>query len=224
MARIAYRPRPAPFDEIVRPAEVTHDDEFFLGLDLGRENDPSALVSLARRRLPEAESGARYGYTVRGLKRWPLRTTHPTIVAEVTAIVAKDLLRGCTLGIDYTGCGRPVYDMFRVARPTAKLVPVAITGGLKASRSSDGWYVPKAVLVATVQVLLQMRRLSIPERIPEAKVLGKELLAFRAKISTSGHESFEVDWRQRAHDDLVLGLAIAAFLGERGGRRLAVCT
>jgi hypothetical protein len=30
-------------------------------------------------------------------------------------------------------------------------------------------------------------------------------------------ETFEADWRDRQHDDMVLGLAIAAWLGERSG-------
>ncbi len=49
-------------------------------------------------------------------------------------------------------------------------------------------------------------------------MLAKELLArrFKAKITATGTETFgRRIWRMKAHDDMVLPLAIAAWLGER---------
>jgi hypothetical protein len=66
-----------------------------------------------------------------------------------------------------------------------------------------------------VAALLDSERLDIPPTIKEATVLGKELRAFRAKVTAAGNETMEADWRSRAHDDLVLALAIAAWLGEQ---------
>jgi hypothetical protein len=73
--------------------------------------------------------------------------------------------------------------------------------------------VPKRDLVGVLQVLLQTRRLRIASQLPEATILERELLAFRAKTPTSGAEVAEA-WRERPHDDLVLAVAFACWLGE----------
>jgi hypothetical protein len=41
----------------------------------------------------------------------------------------------------------------------------------------------------------------------------KELLAFRVKIIVTPHDTYE-PWRERAHDDLVLAVALACWYGE----------
>jgi hypothetical protein len=64
-------------------------------------------------------------------------------------------------------------------------------------------------------MVLDDRRIEVPETIPEQKVLERELVAFRAKVTAKGNEVFEADWRERHHDDLVLGTAMALFFGER---------
>jgi hypothetical protein len=42
-------------------------------------------------------------------------------------------------------------------------------------------------------------------------------LAFQVKVTASAHETFG-SWRENAHDDLVLAVALAAWLGERRHR------
>jgi hypothetical protein len=68
-------------------------------------------------------------------------------------------------------------------------------------------------LVGTLQVLLQTRRLRIADSLPDAPVLVRELGAFRSAPPVLRGESFET-WRERDHDDLVLAVAVAAWLGE----------
>jgi hypothetical protein len=64
-------------------------------------------------------------------------------------------------------------------------------------------------------VLLQSRRLRIAGALPEVETLVHELSHFKVKVNLrSGHESFEC-WRSRDHDDQVLAVALAAWLGER---------
>ena len=46
-------------------------------------------------------------------------------------------------------------------------------------------------------------------------VLMKELQTFRVKIRTSANETFE-SWRERDHDDMVLAVALAVWMGEHG--------
>jgi hypothetical protein len=64
----------------------------------------------------------------------------------------------------------------------------------------------------TIQVPLQNRRLQIAEGLPLTSVLADELAAFRVKITLAGNETFEA-WRERDHDDLVLAVAMALYLG-----------
>lgn len=54
-------------------------------------------------------------------------------------------------------------------------------------------------------------------------VFATEALNFKAKISLSGHECYAAcaagDWRDGAHDDLVLAVALACWYAERRERR-----
>jgi hypothetical protein len=49
----------------------------------------------------------------------------------------------------------------------------------------------------------------------------QELMNFRVKVAASANETFEA-WRERDHDDLVLAVANAAWVGERVTQRLHV--
>jgi hypothetical protein len=51
-------------------------------------------------------------------------------------------------------------------------------------------------------------------KLPLTPVLERELCTFTAKITNAGNETFAADWRQGAHDDLVLAAAIAGWVGE----------
>jgi hypothetical protein len=105
--------------------------------------------------------------------------------------------------------------MIRAAGLHADLRPILITAGHATGTGDDGsMHVPKKELVSTLQVLLQGARLKIA-RVPDRDVLVKELLAFRVKVTAAGNETFE-SWRDRYHDDLVLAVALAAWLAEHG--------
>jgi hypothetical protein len=225
LARLAGRKPPTLLDCMAfqREAPAVPED-YFLGLDLGQAKDFSALCALRRRTLPPAEGQTRriHQYTIRGLKRWPLGTLYTTICGDVVQLVSQPPLAGCQLAVDYTGCGRPFVDMVRQARPLAVVRPVYITGGAGVKQDGPGWNVAKVELVGTLHRVLQEQRLEIPETIPDRPTVQKELLAFRARITPSGQESFEADWRTRAHDDLVLSVAMAIWLAERGVRRIQI--
>jgi hypothetical protein len=158
----------------------------------------------------------RFSYEVRGLKRWPLRTPYRTIAADVADLVKGPPLAGCILGVDKTGVGAGVLEIIQAARPNARIRPILITAGHEVTPDGPGFRVPKLELVAVVTSLLDGGRLAIPNTHPDAKTLAKELREFRVKVTAAGNETAEADWRSRAHDDLVLALAIAGWLGEHG--------
>jgi hypothetical protein len=189
-----------------------------IGLDLGQSSDFTALAVAERTYPPGA---ARHTLTVNYLRRWPLGTAYPAIVADVAALVQRRPLDWPGLAVDETGVGRAVVDLFRQAQLEARLHPVWITGGHATSAADGTWHVPKKELVSTLQALLQSDRLRIAS-LPERELLVQELLAFRVKVTAGGTETFEA-WREKDHDDLVLAVALAAWLAERWHPFVAPC-
>lgn len=181
-----------------------------LGLDLGQSSDPTALCVLERTSRPGDGANA---YACRHLRRWPLGTPYPQIVDDVAALAARPELQAPTLVCDQTGVGRAVVDMFR-PRVACAFRPVTITAGATVTRHEGGeFHVPKKDLVATLQVLLGHRRLTVAASMPEAETLVRELQNFRVKVTAAANEVF-ASWREGLHDDLVLAVALAAWVGE----------
>lgn len=204
---------------------------YLLGLDLGQAADFSALAILET-----PTGGPEADYHCRHLQRWPLKTPYPRIVADVARMVTGPELRGSrppVLAVDATGVGAPVVDLFkqslRLPRPhltvidegyvpppcDVQLCPIQITGGdaVTHDRASGVTRVPKRDLVSAAQVALQTGRLKIAEGLKEAATLTRELLNFQVKISLeTAHDSYGA-WREGAHDDLVLAVALALWQG-----------
>ncbi len=187
---------------------------YFAGLDLGQMSDYTALAVLERTKHGEEERCVRR-YAVRHLERWPLRTPYPNIVAAVVKRYGAGPLTGSVLTVDRTGVGVAVYDMLRVARPAARMIPITITGGAHAAFADGCWSVPKRELAGVLQVLLGTRRLQVSPALELAQPLARDMATFRVKVNlATGSESFEA-WRERDHDDLVLAVALACWFGER---------
>jgi len=199
---------------------------FTVGLDLGQVNDFSALAVVERVRVlppgvsvqdymirrergmvPEAVEELR----VRHLQRWALGTPYPDLVDEVCALMASDELRAAWLFVDGTGVGVAVKDLFQAAYLGRRMgrnwpVTVTITGGEKGT----GYHLPKRDLLSAVQVPLQQERLKISAGLALGPVLERELTSFRMKLSTNGHDSYDVIRREgEGHGDLVIALALA---------------
>ena len=91
---------------------------------------------------------------------------------------------------------------------------LALIGGIDVTEVTGSMRVPKKELVSCLQILLQTRRLHIVQSLPDAAVLVRELETFRVKITEVANETFGA-WREGQHDDLVLAVALAAWMGER---------
>ena len=151
-------------------------------------------------------------FQVGHLERVPLGTSYPAIVAHVGRLLTK--LPGYPeLVIDFTGVGRPIFDMFVCSgiSPTG----VLITGGTAETRDGPTCSVPKLTLVSRLQALLHEGRLKIQRELDEAETLVRELQDFRAEFTAAGHLTFNA--RSGKHDDLVLALAIAVWRAHGGG-------
>jgi hypothetical protein len=94
-------------------------------------------------------------------------------------------------------------------------VAVSITTGHAAVVDDHGgWLVPKKDLVGVLQMLLQNRRLLVAQSLEHATTLVNELSQFQLR-SVPIKSDAAIEWRERPHDDLVLGVAIAALQAER---------
>jgi len=80
-----------------------------------------------------------------------------------------------------------------------------------AGATGRAWWVAKKQLVGVVQACLQTGRLAIVPTLQHSDTLKKELLSFQIKVSTAAQETFLA--RAGAHDDLVLAVALALWLG-----------
>ncbi|MEO7652912.1 MAG: hypothetical protein ABIZ80_20815 [Bryobacteraceae bacterium] len=197
---------------------VTEAPSYFVGLDLGQRRDYSAVAIVERAELflddinyVTYERKRRARYRLRYLRRLPLGTTYPDVVAQVREVLRMpELAAGCTLVMDATGVGAPVLDMLRAAGLRCPIEAVIMTGGDTESHAGGRWHVPKRDLVTGLQAMLEEEELAMSPRVPGAKELIQELEAMRARIGRSGRASFGA-WREGEHDDLAMAAALACW-------------
>jgi len=178
--------------------------DLIMGVDFGQAADSTAIAVLE---VTESE------YQCRHLERLPLGSPYPRQCDRISAL-HRALCEQGRVGVvaDATGVGRAVVDLLRLE--VNRVVGLTITGGEAVTWAKrDDVRVPKRELVGVTKVLLQGGYLRIAAGLTEAPTLVRELLAFEAKISLSGHDTYEA-WREGEHDDLVLALAMAAWFAE----------
>ena len=151
-------------------------------------------------------------FQVGHLERVPLGTPYPGIVAHARRLLGK-LPAGTELVIDYTGVGRPIFDMFTYAGISP--LGVLITAGIAETWEGAICSVPKLTLVSRLQALLHEGRLKILKELAEAETLVRELQEFRVEFTAAGHLTFNA--RSGKHDDLVLSLAIGVWRAHGAG-------
>jgi hypothetical protein len=195
---------------------------FYLGLDLGKQRDYTAVAILEKPEWRHAWLPVPKGcdLMVRHLERMPPGTRYPAVVERVREIVRSEELRGqCIVVADATGIGGPVLDMLRRAALGCEVTAVTITGGAKerAARSSGApaSNVTKQDLIAGLQLMLEGRELKIAARLKEAGTLVKELMDMRFSGVERGKMKVGADGSGE-HDDLVIAVALAVWRARRG--------
>lgn len=204
---------------------------FLVGVDLGQANDYTAIVIAERHVEQEVEETPddyskprhkrkqvhhRVHYTVPHVERFPLGIPYPEQVKRIRERyleLSRLPTHSVELIVDATGVGRPVVDMLREAG--LPVHAVIITGGASESHGGGFYRVPKRNLVSAAQVLLQGRAVKIARGLPAAAILIEEMQAFKVTLSLRGHDSYEADWREKEHDDLVLAAMLALWWGEK---------
>jgi hypothetical protein len=195
----------------------------FVGLDLGPAGEMTGLAVIQRPRVHPSHPLAqrRPAHTLIHLQRFTLATPYPEIIDQVEKLLRTPPLPGSVFAVDHTGVGRQVLRLFKdslAQRVTCQFVPVMIGVGLRAeSVAGVGIFIPRQELVGTLQVLMQTRRIVFPATLSHVQTLVKELGTFRAKPPTlAAAEKADpvAAWREGPHDDLVLAVALAAWLSE----------
>ncbi len=194
-------------------------NEYFLGLDLGRKQDHSALVILERSlramntRYVDAYTKWQSFLSVRYAKQWKLGTAYGKVASEVADVFRKVEAHGrSVLVFDQTGVGDAVDEMIREHLRGTTVEGVVLTQELKRD------------MYAALETSLEQGRLKISERCSASRELKDELLKVEIRRIGLGYKygAFEKD----THDDLVMALAIACWrerIGHRstnGGERL----
>jgi hypothetical protein len=202
------------------PTEYVRErHEWIVGWDIGQSVDPSAVCALehtvkgGKLTLNEKTKTIRQqrveSFHVRHLERIALGTSYPQQIQHVANLLNREPLVGAKLVVDFTGVGRPVFDMAERAglRPHG----VLITAGHEVTRNGGSIYhVPKQILISQLEARLHSGELKIAADIADAGALAEELKDFARSVSAAGRVTFNA--RSGSHDDLVLAVAIALFL------------
>ncbi len=195
--------------------------EYIIGIDLGRENDPTAMV-IGRQILTPAQDlkvqGTSIMYTDTALSRSlsivyaeqiPLRTTYPDIARRIVEIAKGPTLADrCDIIMDATGVGSPVVDLVREGGVVAQ--GVVITGGDKETLRDDRSSVPKLKIVDSIVALLHSQRITFARGLPLSQEIQKQLSEFQLKRQASGKVKYE-NSLDTVHDDLVIALGLVCW-------------
>lgn len=195
------------------------DLDFVVGVDLGQSQDYTAIAVVERIRTVDFDPETlrpgvpTISYHLRHLERPELGTRYPVIVDRCRALLDRGpLSRETPLVVDRTGVGRAIGDLLGERGLEPELV--SIHGGDEVIREHKHYRVPKRDLVGVLIALYQTGRLKVAEALPLAPVLSNELLNFRVKVDLrTAHDTYEA-WREGAHDDLVLAVALACWFWE----------
>jgi hypothetical protein len=206
---------------MTRPQIPDTTQRYFLGLDLGKRVDRSALAILELQ-----WEGAGFDYAwhvpirnpiVRLIRadRFPLGLPYSQIPGILSSALHKlermpvlpgnaNKAYGKDLTVDSANAGSFLLEILQQQRLPATLVPVTITGGEREQQIHGGvWSVPRPILFSNLRILFEAGNLRIAQDLPGYRTLLEELLTAKA----SGP--------QREHDDVAIAVALAAWRAAR---------
>jgi hypothetical protein len=180
---------------------------YIVGIDLAKLHDYTALVILDTALLAVEEK-----YAVTVAYRYPIGIEYHRIAAHmIEQLLGSPYDGDITLVVDATGLGGPVLEQFR--KNLSSVMGVTITAGAKLSRKGNDLNLPKIILISTLLSVIENQSLYFAEGIHDLETLTQELMAFQGHFGESGRIRYE---GRRAHDDMVIALALAVWYTAEG--------
>lgn len=112
--------------------------------------------------------------------------------------------------LDATGPGLALQSMFKLKGIRVK--PIIITSGQAMTHDGPFLHIGKPRLFGTFMAAFDSGRVQLNPNMPIYPTLEKEMVNFRAKLSSSGNAIFEAGPGE--NDDLLFSLAMAIWYGE----------
>jgi phage FluMu gp28-like protein len=158
--------------------------EFFAGLDVGRDNDLTALTVVS------VIDGIAYVVAVMTCKRTEFKA-QKALIRD-----ARRLFRWQTLHVDETGIGRQLAEELVEDFGESEVIPVAFTNQSKADMATRAlrWF--------------RDERVRFPKD-DEGKALHAESIALRRVVTASGNVTYEIPRTRKGHGDRFWALALA---------------
>jgi hypothetical protein len=195
--------------------------KYFLGVDIGTTNDPTAFTLIEKYVEPEAfwGKGFKQGlkdpvYTVLQAFRLRLNLEYTKIVDTIEHVYNADELEGdVTMAVDATGVGAPVASMLR--KKELDFHSVIITSG-DAAREVEPFNhrVSKSYLVSQFNGAIEGGQLTFADGIHDAEQLKREFEDFQMTYTAAGNIKFE--HTSTGHDDLILSSCLAYYIATVG--------
>ena len=196
--------------------------EFFIGVDVGKLQDRSAVAVIERqtKRTPQGDS---IQTALRGLYAIPPKVSYTTQAEGIESLLLSpcfQLWRPSTL-IDASGAGEALCDLLD-ERKKVKFKRVNITSGDAVTAKRGRIYASRNQLISTLTKLLRREGFAISADLPLLQELLKELAALGEESTKAGG----VVYRTSGHDDFLMAFALAALALHRkdAGPRTGVTT
>jgi hypothetical protein len=208
----------------------------FIGCDLGKSYDYTAIVGLERVRVTEfdkwreAPKTARIDlnnpmsalepvfnvsreYHVRLIERVRLGTSYTDVVRHLLNVVERPTIKEKkpVIALDRSGIGAAVLDMLSEAG-LKDVIAITATGGSTISEDGNLWNVPKTEMVALTKSCFGRKILKIAKGLKDSDAFTRELENFVLKRTESGNLQYEAT---TGHDDLVSALNLALWVASQ---------
>ena len=191
---------------------ITH---YFIGFDLGRDRDYSAIAVMSLRRENSAPfdqarllQPTRLVLELGALQRIPLGTEYLEVVQRLRRVVTR--LKSAAgwaapavqiyVVIDSAGPGQVAIELIRNHHLGIHLVTTLLSAGHEVGRSQSGKVtIPRRDLITNLRFLLETRMIRVHPRLAHIRVLEGEIAAVRPEGG------------QYHHDDLAIAAGLAAW-------------
>jgi hypothetical protein len=195
-----------PFDRTLRQGQ-----RFDIGIDLAQAHDRT-VMTIAKRMWRDGFRYFRIGHFEIMPKNMPFESQCNVIANRINRLQDSGGVVD-TVTIDYTGIGRPVWEMLR-RRRIPGLKGILITGGEPGSGTQKGdiYHVPKIDLITGLQALVNLRRLIAHPEVPHAQEFENELRNYTVQYSETGRMLMNA--RSGGHDDIVISTALTPYVTE----------